>query len=201
MVFKPYLRAVGDGTLELLVPLAGVAVHVLPYCFHSEEDAANWLASRKGREQIMKIRGRRKPSREEWAIERRTPSFDRFPITSNSLGEYATPAEIAALEAALCKRWEQLGKTMRELNRGGQSEAGRNLRSDRNAIKWALALVVQGELPRHVETFSEAEDILAPFHKKYEAAKSKLHERALREIERTPIDDNAWALFQLGRSA
>ncbi len=58
MSFEPYLRAAGDGTFELLVPSAGGAVHVLPYCFHTEEDAAHWLASRKGREQIRKIRGR-----------------------------------------------------------------------------------------------------------------------------------------------
>ncbi|MBI4725394.1 MAG: hypothetical protein HY765_10585 [Rhodomicrobium sp.] len=56
MSFEPYLRDAGDGTFELLVPSAGGAVHILPYCFHTEEDAANWLASRKGRERIKKIR-------------------------------------------------------------------------------------------------------------------------------------------------
>ena len=55
MSFEPFLRAAGDGTFELLVPSADGAVHVLPYCFHSEEDAGNWLTSRKGREQIRKI--------------------------------------------------------------------------------------------------------------------------------------------------
>jgi hypothetical protein len=58
MAFEPYLRAAGDGTFELLVPSPGGAVHILPYCFHTEEDAANWLASRKGQERIRKIRGR-----------------------------------------------------------------------------------------------------------------------------------------------
>ncbi len=58
MSFEPYLRAAGDGTFELLVPSSGGAVHVLPYCFHTAEDAAHWLNSRKGREQVRKIRGR-----------------------------------------------------------------------------------------------------------------------------------------------
>lgn len=58
MAFEPYLRPAGDGTFELLVPSAGGGVHVLPYCFHTEEDAASWLASRKGRERIRKIRVR-----------------------------------------------------------------------------------------------------------------------------------------------
>ncbi len=58
MSFEPYLRAAGDGTFELLVPASGGAVHVLPYCFHTAEDAANWLASRKGREHVTRIRGR-----------------------------------------------------------------------------------------------------------------------------------------------
>lgn len=58
MSLNPYLRAADDGTYELLVPSGPGKVHVLPYCFHTEEDAARWLASRKGREQIQQIRRR-----------------------------------------------------------------------------------------------------------------------------------------------
>ena len=132
------------------------------------------------------------PSREEWAKERRTPYCGRFPRTSNSLAEYATPREIAALEADLRERSKQLGRRMRELSGDRASDVIRNLKSDRSSVQWALALVAQGELPHHLTTFSEAEDILAPFHERYEAAKSELHDCTLREIERTPIDDNAW---------
>ncbi len=81
---------------------------------------------------------------------------------------------------------------MRELRGKEVIDVICDLKSDRSSMQWALALVAQGELPCHSETFSEAEDILAPFHRRYEAAKSKLRERTLREIERTPIDDNAW---------
>ena len=56
MSSQPYLRAADDGTYELLVPFGKGSVHILPYCFHTEEDAANWLASRKGRELIQHIR-------------------------------------------------------------------------------------------------------------------------------------------------
>ena len=56
MSSQPYLRAADDGTYELLVPFGKGAVHILPYCFHTEEDAANWLASRKGRELILHMR-------------------------------------------------------------------------------------------------------------------------------------------------
>ncbi|MFZ1107348.1 MAG: hypothetical protein WAN43_03225 [Rhodomicrobium sp.] len=55
MYSQPYLRMAGDGTYELLVPSRG-SVHILPYCFHTEEDAASWLATLKGREQIEQIR-------------------------------------------------------------------------------------------------------------------------------------------------
>ena len=58
MAFEPYLRPAGDGTLELLVPSVEGTIHVLPYCFHTEEDAANWLASRKGREYMRGLRRR-----------------------------------------------------------------------------------------------------------------------------------------------
>jgi len=132
------------------------------------------------------------PSREKWAKDRHTPYYDRFPGTSNSLAEYATPEEIAALKADLRKRWKQLGSKMRELSGNGASDVILNLKSDRSSMQWALALIAHGELPRHLKTFSEAEDILAPFHERYEAAKSKLHECISREIERTPIDDKAW---------
>ncbi len=55
MSSQPYLRAASDGTYELVVPSAKGRVHILPYCFHTEEDAMKWLASRKGREQIRKL--------------------------------------------------------------------------------------------------------------------------------------------------
>ena len=55
MSSQPYLRAADDGTYELLVPYGRGSVHILPYCFHTEDDAAIWLASRKGREQIQQI--------------------------------------------------------------------------------------------------------------------------------------------------
>lgn len=56
MASLPYLRAAGDGTYELLVPLDRGVVHVLPYCFHTEQDAAIWLGTRKGHEQIQQVR-------------------------------------------------------------------------------------------------------------------------------------------------
>jgi hypothetical protein len=71
MTFEPYLRSAGDGTFELLLPSASGAVHVLPYCFHTEEDAATWIASRKGRERIRKFRSR---------FERAKRVSNRFPV-------------------------------------------------------------------------------------------------------------------------
>ncbi len=55
MSSQPYLRAASDGTYELVVPSTKGRVHILPYCFHTEEDAKKWLSSRKGREQIRKL--------------------------------------------------------------------------------------------------------------------------------------------------
>jgi hypothetical protein len=55
MSSQPYLRAADDGTYELLVPFGKGSVHILPYCFHTEEEAVIWLASRKGRELIQHI--------------------------------------------------------------------------------------------------------------------------------------------------
>ena len=54
MSSQPYLRIADDGTYELVVPAGRGRVHILPYCFHTEEDAMKWLATRKGREQVSK---------------------------------------------------------------------------------------------------------------------------------------------------
>jgi hypothetical protein len=54
---NPYLRAADDGTYELVVTSGKGRVHVLPYCFHTEEDALTWLSSRKGREAIHRLSG------------------------------------------------------------------------------------------------------------------------------------------------
>ena len=56
MSSQPYLSAADDGTFELLVPYGIGSVHILPYCFHTEQDAATWLTTRKGRERIQQIR-------------------------------------------------------------------------------------------------------------------------------------------------
>jgi hypothetical protein len=61
MASQPYLRTADDGTYELVVPAGMGRVHILPYCFHTEEDAMKWLSTRKGREQINKISGRNQP--------------------------------------------------------------------------------------------------------------------------------------------
>ena len=52
----PYLRAACDGSYELLVLALDGGVNVLPYRFNSRDDAANWLLSQEGQEEIDKIR-------------------------------------------------------------------------------------------------------------------------------------------------
>jgi hypothetical protein len=58
MSSEPYLQAAKDGTFELVIPANKGPLYVLPYCFHSEEDAMTWLSSRKGREHLKKISAR-----------------------------------------------------------------------------------------------------------------------------------------------
>jgi hypothetical protein len=71
MSSKPYLRAADDGTYELVVPSARGRTHILPYCFHTEEDAMTWLASLKGREVIRKLSGIPQPAFSAGASEMR----------------------------------------------------------------------------------------------------------------------------------
>ncbi|MGA7324145.1 MAG: hypothetical protein WBX25_06625 [Rhodomicrobium sp.] len=53
----PFPRPAGDGTFEVLVPLADhFSPLILPYAFSSEEEATLWIESRKGNERIERAR-------------------------------------------------------------------------------------------------------------------------------------------------
>jgi len=93
MSSQPYLRAADDGTYELLVPSRG-SVHILPYCFHTDEDAANWLASRKGREQIQQIH-----AKYEKAGARQQPL-----CASNAAGQHPQEFERASERSKVCEQ-------------------------------------------------------------------------------------------------
>jgi hypothetical protein len=54
---QPFTRPAGDGTYEVVVPLAGrPAPLILPYSFYSEEDGLLWISSPKGSKRIEKAR-------------------------------------------------------------------------------------------------------------------------------------------------
>jgi hypothetical protein len=148
------------------------------------------------------------PTRDEWAKERRTPYYDRFPDTPALLAEYATPEEIAALKIGLRERWRELGQKLREFPAkaepesreerlrtfaGGERSERVRIHDSRSSINAAIETIENGELPLYLENYSGSKDIFVPFHARYEAAKAELYERTLREIEQTPVDDDAWA--------
>jgi hypothetical protein len=58
MLSQPYIRAADDGTYELLVPFEMGTIHILPYCFHTADEAEKWVKSRKGREHLQKLSAR-----------------------------------------------------------------------------------------------------------------------------------------------
>jgi hypothetical protein len=127
------------------------------------------------------------PSREEWARQRRTFYCDQLPDISTSLADYATPAEIRALAAAMRALWQELGREMRR--KGNRRE---ELQSARQTVNRGLKLIRRGELPLALEDYQGAEDILADLHTRYEAAKVEACERRAREIAQAAIDDGAW---------
>jgi hypothetical protein len=55
--FQPFARPAGDGTYEVVVPVADRPLPlILPYSFSSEEDGKLWIVSQKGRKRIEKAR-------------------------------------------------------------------------------------------------------------------------------------------------
>jgi hypothetical protein len=128
------------------------------------------------------VRKRNWPSREAWTKSRRSPA-GRMPNASDRIADYATPDEIDELKAAMRERLKKLGlKPARD----------EDARLKRRCINRGLKLLNDGELPFTLEAIAGAEDLLAPFHARYNAAASKLAKRALEEIARTPVDDAAW---------
>ena len=54
---QPFLRQAGDGTYEIVIPLADCSLPlILPYSFSSEDDGLLWLQSRKGSARIERAR-------------------------------------------------------------------------------------------------------------------------------------------------
>jgi hypothetical protein len=54
---QPFPRPAGDGTYEVVVPIADRSPPlILPYSFSSEEDGKLWILSGKGRKRIEKAR-------------------------------------------------------------------------------------------------------------------------------------------------
>jgi hypothetical protein len=126
-------------------------------------------------------------SREQWAERRRTPYHDLMPEVSDRIADYATEEEIAALKLAMRERWKELGRKARN-----EPENPDDLPWQRRCINRGLKLIESGKLPFCLEDKAGAEDLLAPFHALYEAAKAELYERASEEIAQTPVDDEAW---------
>ena len=109
--------------------------------------------------------GDRWPSREEWAKQRRTACYLDHQKISDRISDYATTAEIEALQIALRERWKQLGREIRKL--GGRGEAGtRELCYKRQSINRGLKLVRNGELPLALEDHG-ASDLLSELHARY----------------------------------
>lgn len=126
------------------------------------------------------------PTREEWAKQRRTAYYDLTPDVSEVLADYATTEEIAELQFAMRERWKQLGRKTR--SEGSDDD----LSWKRRCINRGLKLIRNGELPFCLQDCAGAQDLIAPFKARYEAAKADLYETARLEIERRPIDDAAW---------
>jgi len=62
MASRPLIQKSYDGTFEVMLPdIRGNTAHILPYCFHRMQDAADWIVSRKGR---LLIKQARKHARE-----------------------------------------------------------------------------------------------------------------------------------------
>jgi hypothetical protein len=97
------------------------------------------------------------------------------------LSKYAAPAEVKTLVKAMRRRWKSLGKDARSLSKDSY------VYWQRRCIEQGLKALRHGELPIHLEDYAGAEDLMAPFHVRYSAARAEGREPA-----QTPAADTDW---------
>jgi len=97
------------------------------------------------------------------------------------LSKYVAPAEVKTLVKAMRHRWKSMGKDARSLSKHSQ------VYWQRMCIQRGLRTLRHGELPIHLEDYAGAEDLLAPFHARYSAARV-----AGREPVQCPTANTDW---------
>jgi hypothetical protein len=162
------------------------------------------------------------PSREEWAKMRRTPYADMFGDVhvSETLSDYASPAEIDAVIAEARALWDAMGVEMKKLGPAMSDREWRELyhsmlgdrekldklmesdachrialRDDRSDLnRRVIKLLRKNWLPRHFGLISWEEKLpkLVELRRRYDEARDAAVEARKREIESRPIDDAAW---------
>jgi hypothetical protein len=162
------------------------------------------------------------PSREEWAYRRQHPYWDSdtgCPFADkygHRLSDYASAEEIAVLIAALKNLYRDKGCEMRiaklQANERGLGNFSSyrewrhlpdeekevisrplELKCERQVINKALADIRDNAIPDSCWQCKQAEELLRPFHERYDDAFKAAHEQWKRECEqKISIDDAAW---------
>jgi hypothetical protein len=161
------------------------------------------------------------PSREEWARNMRTPYGDLFDNVrvSETLSDYASPAEIDAAIAEAKALWTAMGREMKKLGPAmsdrewrelylskptreertqlSETDACRRvcLRDERSDLNWhVIKPLRENRVPwgRGFISWMDKLPTLAVLLRRYDDACDAAHEARKREIEATPIDDAAW---------
>jgi hypothetical protein len=149
------------------------------------------------------------PSREEWAIQRRTLYLDEMSDISvpGEWSLYASPEETAKLIEAFKEDYKAKGKQMRVLpdaRKNGEMRARvrtaeitdeemerLNLQRDRQRINRAIKLISKNRMPRLYDEGRYLK-LVAPFIERYDKARDEAVEQATARRAQTPIDDAAW---------
>ncbi len=97
------------------------------------------------------------------------------------LSKYAAPAEVKMLAKAMRHRWKSMGKDARSLSKDSY------VYWQRKCIERGLKTLRHGELPIFLEDYAGVEDLMAPFHARYSAARV-----AGREPVQTPTANSDW---------
>jgi hypothetical protein len=159
------------------------------------------------------------PSREEWAIRKRTAYDDDAPSVSDAVAHYASPAEIEQVIADLKARWKECGREMTTAKKAAGSlakqpteteiayvqryytmtEAEQDLsqrpedfRRERKLINEVIRKLRDGELCWRAQKVSSVSPTLCTILDRRHAEGKRIFNEWAARVANTPIDDAAW---------
>lgn len=137
-------------------------------------------------------------TREEWAAQKRTMYYDMVPEPSQRIGDYLSDEEQAAWVQAAREQWRELGQSMKATDDEDHRYFCKRRRSEiRKAIKEieqdaGISSIRSCLRVAELHKRNPDPEAMTLLNERYRKHVDQITEAKQREVEQTPIDDEAW---------